>query len=45
VALENATSPSDMKLKMSGLSSSKASATTSEIKPITEDDDDIFDLK
>ena len=45
VALENATSPSDMKLKMSGLGSSKAGATTSEIKPITEDDDDIFDLK
>lgn len=46
VALENATSPSDMKLRMSGLSKGKAgeSNPSSEVVKI-EEDDDIFDLK
>jgi len=45
-ALENATSPSDLELKMSGLSSGQASeATVTESIVIDKDDDDIFDLK
>ena len=41
-ALENATSPSDMKLRMSGLTKGKASDSSTVTKI---DDDDIFDLK
>ncbi|MEA1955595.1 MAG: type IV pilus twitching motility protein PilT [Campylobacterota bacterium] len=46
IALENATSPSDMKLRMSGLSKGKAgeSGSSNEV-PKIEEDDDIFDLK
>jgi len=46
-ALKNATSASDLELKMSGLSSGKASDSTvnSEQPHISADDDDIFDLK
>jgi len=47
VALENATSASDMKLRMSGLSSGGAgdNSDSVEMEKITEDSDDIFDLK
>ncbi len=46
-ALENATSPSDMKLRMEGLSSGAAGESDSveNIPKIDENDDDIFDLK
>lgn len=44
VALENATSPSDLKLKMSGFSSGKAGSDSTGKKDFTEDDD-VFDLK
>jgi len=46
-ALKNATSASDLELKMSGLSSGNASSkiNTSESIQITHDDGDIFDLK
>lgn len=46
-ALKNATSASDLELKISGLSSGKASdqSTTSESIQIDHDDADIFDLK
>ena len=47
-ALENATSASDMELKMSGLTSGKISDITdksSDTKGNTSSDDDIFDLK
>ena len=46
-ALTNATSPSDLELKMNGLSSGKASDTSESAKSvhIDIDDDDIFDLK
>jgi twitching motility protein PilT len=51
-ALENATSPADVELKMSGLSSGKAGETTTQstktkkdIHLNDSDDDDIFDLK
>ena len=47
VALENATSASDMKLRMSGLSSGGVgdNSDSVEMEKITEDSDDIFDLK
>ncbi len=47
VALENATSASDMKLRMSGLSSGGAgdASSSKEVEEITEDSEDIFDLK
>lgn len=46
-AMKNATSASDLELKMSGLSSGKASdqSTTTESIQIDHDDADIFDLK
>jgi len=47
VALENATSASDMKLRMSGLSSGGAgdASSSKKVEEITEDSEDIFDLK
>jgi len=46
-ALKNATSASDLELKISGLTSGKASdtSTTSESITVSHDDEDIFDLK
>ena len=45
-AKENASSPADLELKMSGLSSGKVSdSTTSQNKENQESDDDFFDLK
>jgi len=46
-ALKNATSASDLELKISGLTSGKASNTSSvsESITVTHDDEDIFDLK
>jgi len=47
IALENATSASDMKLKMSGLSNGGTNniSISAEVEKITENSDDIFDLK
>jgi len=44
-ALENATSPTDLALKMSGLSGSQYSGESGTTKEITQEDDDVFDLK
>ena len=46
-ALKNATSASDLELKISGLTSGKASDSSSVNESITvaQDDEDIFDLK
>jgi len=46
-AMKNATSPSDLELKISGLTSGKAGENnqSTEVPEISEDDEDIFDLK
>ena len=44
-AMKNATSASDLELKISGLTSGKASETSGKSLHISHDDEDIFDLK